>query len=144
MCVCACRAGWQQKIVTGVDKYVNATPLALISSGSAWMCLSGSEVSRCCCCDVCYCWLQVRVTLRSMQEGLPGFQAAWNAWAARDELPVRTVNLTSLVKFHPREGRGAWIRVCGVYYQAVSALVPAACRAAAAQSARQDLCHTAA
>jgi hypothetical protein len=32
--------------------------------------------------------LQVRVTLRSMQEGLPGFQAAWKAWAKRDELPV--------------------------------------------------------
>uniref|UniRef100_A0A383VTY5 Uncharacterized protein n=1 Tax=Tetradesmus obliquus TaxID=3088 RepID=A0A383VTY5_TETOB len=37
-------------------------------------------------------WLvKVRVTLRSMQDGLPGFQAAWNAWAARDELPVMTL-----------------------------------------------------
>ncbi|KAF6263119.1 hypothetical protein COO60DRAFT_1624702 [Scenedesmus sp. NREL 46B-D3] len=37
-------------------------------------------------------WLiKVRVTLRSMQEGLPGFQAAWNAWAPRDGLPVMTL-----------------------------------------------------
>jgi hypothetical protein len=38
---------------------------------------------------------QVRVTLRSMRDGLPGFQEAWNAWAQRGELPVSTWGLCS-------------------------------------------------
>jgi hypothetical protein len=42
------------------------------------------------------------VTLRSMRDGLPGFQEAWNAWAQRDELPVSIQCNASNVFLLPR------------------------------------------
>lgn len=36
----------------------------------------------------CVCCTQVRVYLSSMQDGLPGFKDAWNAWVDHGSLPV--------------------------------------------------------
>lgn len=36
--------------------------------------------------------VQVKVTLRSMADVLPGFKAAWDAWVDRAAVPVRNGN----------------------------------------------------
>jgi len=41
--------------------------------------------------SLCATLMQVRVYLRNMEEGLPGFTQAWNSWVDHKSPPVLTI-----------------------------------------------------